>query len=93
MILNEFLKRYLKKFVIVQGYFCELFFKGNKLKMGRKQNIKDEDESSRNFKEGQERKFQNELMFVNIIKDKMDFLKRDFLGSRKNKRGLVCFLS
>lgn len=61
--------------------------------MGRKQNIKDEDESSRNFKEGQERKSQNELMFVNITKDKMDFLKRDLLGSRKNKRGLAYFLS
>lgn len=43
MIPNEPVMRNLKKLMIGQGHRYELIFKGTKQKMGRKQNIKDED--------------------------------------------------
>lgn len=73
VIPNEAMEEDLKKPMIAQVYLHASYYKGNKQKMGRKQNIKDEDESSRIFKEGQEGKSQSELIFLNITKDKMGF--------------------
>lgn len=42
--------------------------------MGRKENLKDEDRNSRDFKEGQGKKSQNELILLNITKNKKGIL-------------------
>lgn len=58
MIPNEPVMRHLKKLKITHRHPYKLFFKGNKQKMGRKQNIKVKDEGRKiaGTKESQERK-------------------------------------
>lgn len=92
MIPNEPVKRHLEKPMNAQGHLYESFSKGNRQKMERKKHPGWRGENSRNVKEDQERKSQNELVFLSIlIMDKMGFLKEIFPGAGRI-RGIVPLL-
>lgn len=88
MIPNEPVMRHLKKLTIAHRHPYKLFFKGNKQKMGSKQNIKVKDERkiAGTLKKVKKEKSQNELIFLNITKIKWVFYKEISAERRRSGR-------